>query len=153
MRRVIYPIYTDPVWSPDGREIAFASSRGGNLDIYRKVIGASKEELVYADDDCKMPEWWLKDGTILYTTARGKDYRQIAAEGERTPKTYSTPTSAPTSRASHQTAGGSRSNSLESGRWSRLATRQCDLPTWRALSGSGKPGRLPERPFRNTHAR
>jgi Tol biopolymer transport system component len=108
---------TDPVWSPDGREIAFASSRQGKLDIYRKVIGASKDELVYADGERKVPEWWLKDGTILYTTAGGKDYHQIAAEGERTPKDifhadFSTdePCVSPDSRWI-------AFNSLESGRW------------------------------------
>jgi len=77
---------SDPVWSPDSRQIAFASSRKGHLDIYRKVIGASNDELVKADLDRKVPEWWLNDGTILYTTNTGKDYYQIATEGEQTPK-------------------------------------------------------------------
>src|SRR5579872_2644026 len=29
----------NPVWSPDGRELVFASSRKGAFDLYRKVIG------------------------------------------------------------------------------------------------------------------
>jgi Tol biopolymer transport system component len=77
---------TDPVWSPDSRQIAFASFRQGHLDIYRKVIGTSKDEVVYADAERKVPEWWLKDGSILYTMNNGKDYYLIAPEGERKPR-------------------------------------------------------------------
>jgi serine/threonine protein kinase len=77
---------TDPVWSPDSRQIAFASFRHGHLDIYRKVIGTSKDEVVYADAERKVPEWWLKDGSILYTMNNGKDYYLIVPEGERKPR-------------------------------------------------------------------
>jgi Tol biopolymer transport system component len=108
---------SDPVWSPDSRQIAFASLRRGHLDIYRRVIGASKDELVYEDAERKVPEWWLKDGTILYTTGNGKNYHQIAAEGEAKPKDlfhtdFSTdePCVSPDGRWI-------AFNSLESGRW------------------------------------
>lgn len=108
---------TDPIWSPDSRQIAFASVRRGRLDIYRKEIGASKEELVYADGDRKVPEWWLEDGQILYTTNAGKDYYLIAAHGEQKPRqvfhadfTTDEPSVSPDG---HWIAF----NTLESGRW------------------------------------
>jgi eukaryotic-like serine/threonine-protein kinase len=108
---------SDPVWSPDSRQVAFSSLRKGHLDIYRRVIGASKDELVYADSERKVPEWWLKDGTILYTTANGKDFHLIAAEGGGKPKDifhadFSTDEPC-VSPDGHWIAF----NSLESGRW------------------------------------
>jgi eukaryotic-like serine/threonine-protein kinase len=109
---------THPVWSPDSRQIAFASLRKGHLDIYRKVIGASNEELVYANDDRKVPEWWLKDGTILYTTNSGRDYYRSRRRANTSPSQSSTPISTPTSRASRPMAVGSHST-----RWSPADTR------------------------------
>lgn len=60
----------DPVWSPDGRMIVFASNRGGHFDIYRKPAdGSTNEELVYADNMEKYPTSFSPDGRYLaYTT-------------------------------------------------------------------------------------
>jgi eukaryotic-like serine/threonine-protein kinase len=128
---------TDPVWSPDGRQIAFASLRQGHLDIYRKAIGASNDELVYADNDRKVPEWWLKDGTILYTTSNGKEYHLIAAEGERRPKqifhadfTSDEPCVSPDGRWI-------AFNSLESGRWEVYIAAFPGFTDKRQVSNSG----------------
>lgn len=33
-----------PVWAPDGKQMAFSSSRGGQLDLYRKTVDGSGEE-------------------------------------------------------------------------------------------------------------
>jgi len=55
-----------PVWSPDGRTIAFTSNRKGHLDLYRKSAdGAGADELLYADDQDKTPTSWSPDGKIL----------------------------------------------------------------------------------------
>ena len=61
------------VWSPDGRTIVFNSDRQGHLDLYRKSAnGSGPEELLYADDQNKLPNSWSPDGRfLLYHTFSG----------------------------------------------------------------------------------
>ena len=55
-----------PVWSPDGRSIAFASNRKGHFDIYRRATDQSGgEELVFEDSSDKYPTSWSPDGRFL----------------------------------------------------------------------------------------
>jgi Tol biopolymer transport system component len=62
-----------PVWSPDGRSIAFGSNRKGHFDLYRKAAnGAGAEELLYADNLDKYPTSWSANGKfLLYFTSKG----------------------------------------------------------------------------------
>jgi len=59
-----------PVWSPDGRTIAFESNRTGQFDIYRKPTdGSRNEELLYTDHLLKIPTSFSPDGKYLaYST-------------------------------------------------------------------------------------
>jgi Tol biopolymer transport system component/tRNA A-37 threonylcarbamoyl transferase component Bud32 len=64
------PQATDPVWSPDGRELMFEGGPGGG-DLYRKELraGATASSLLETTE-YKIPEDWSRDGkTILYRTA------------------------------------------------------------------------------------
>ena len=55
-----------PVWSPDGKKIAFAASRGGSLDLYEKNADNSGEErLLFKSDQNKVPTSWSRDGRFL----------------------------------------------------------------------------------------
>src|SRR5216684_1687236 len=55
-----------PVWSPDGREIVYASDRIGHADLYRKpVSGPEGEQLLLESAHNKFPQDWSPDGKFL----------------------------------------------------------------------------------------
>jgi eukaryotic-like serine/threonine-protein kinase len=59
-----------PVWSPDGRRIAFTGYRAGGLGLYQKASsGAEKEEVLLAPtNSAKLPNDWSRSGRFLLYT-------------------------------------------------------------------------------------
>jgi eukaryotic-like serine/threonine-protein kinase len=56
----------DPVWSPDGKMIAFDSNRTGTYALYQKPSnGTQKEEVIFADPAVKFVTSWSPDGKYL----------------------------------------------------------------------------------------
>jgi Tol biopolymer transport system component len=65
-----------PIWSPDGKELIFTSSRSGNYDLYRKKLsGDEPEQRVVGLESADYPRAWSPDGKLLiYTQAtKGRD--------------------------------------------------------------------------------
>jgi serine/threonine protein kinase len=57
---------TNPVWSPDGSEIAFCSDRRGQREIYVRTLAEGPERLLLAGGGNKNPVDWAKDGSAIY---------------------------------------------------------------------------------------
>jgi eukaryotic-like serine/threonine-protein kinase len=80
----------EPVWSPDGRRVAFRSNRTGVYDLYGKdVNGSSEEELLVKSLHSKTPTSWSPDGRFLAYEEEhpktGFDIWVVPLEGDRKP--------------------------------------------------------------------
>ena len=65
-----------PVWSPDGKEVIFTSSRSGNYELHRKSIsGDQPEQRIVALESADYPRSWAPDGkSLLYAqAAKGRE--------------------------------------------------------------------------------
>jgi serine/threonine protein kinase len=86
-----------PVWSPDGKWIAYNSDRNGRANILRKHSdGSGEEELLLSDTRVLVPEDWSHDGKFLiYSRVVGNDSElwELPLEGERKPQMLLTHTS------------------------------------------------------------
>jgi len=59
-------VHSDPVWSPDGKEIVFAANRGGTYDLYRKwADGSGEEKLLLAAPEDLWSYDWSPDGKFV----------------------------------------------------------------------------------------
>lgn len=78
---------SNPVWSPNGQQIAFVSNRYGNSDIFvTSPEGGVPKRLTYQSGSDSEPNW-IDNETLLFTT------RRIYAQVERIPEIYKVKTS------------------------------------------------------------
>lgn len=85
-RLTVHEAYDDdPIWSPDGSSIAFASDRQGNSDVYVVDSGGGEPVQVTLHSSWDGPQAWLGDGSELLILSRRdtSDYRlySIPASG------------------------------------------------------------------------
>jgi Tol biopolymer transport system component len=77
------------VWSPDSKNIAFASERAEHSDLYIKPSdGSAEERVLLKSDDAKAPTAWSKDGRfVLFTgvSLKTRDIWALPMQGEQKP--------------------------------------------------------------------
>ncbi len=71
---------TRPIWSRDGKQIAFQGERYGNNDIYVISSGGGKPERLTYHSASDVPFDFGSDGNILFTTSR--EFKQIEWDAE-----------------------------------------------------------------------
>jgi Tol biopolymer transport system component len=77
-----------PVWSPDGKRIAYTSNRGGLFGTYLKAAdGSGSEDRLTTSENNQAPESWSSDGkTISFVEWKaddGGDIMVLNLEGDR----------------------------------------------------------------------
>jgi Tol biopolymer transport system component len=82
----------NPVWSPDGSRIVWASTRDGTPNLYQKAAsGAGEETLLLKSDYGKIPTDWSRDGRfIIYRQNESKTkwdvwFLPVTGSGEAKP--------------------------------------------------------------------
>ena len=66
-RLTSHPAYeSNPVWSPDSRQIAFASDRHGNFDVMLMDATGGKARRLTSNSASEIPETFSPDGELVY---------------------------------------------------------------------------------------
>lgn len=79
---------TQPVWSPDGTKIAFASDRNGNFDIFvmDREGGVPKQLTTHSANE--YPQTFSDAGHILYAASVMQDYKDSQFPSAQFPQIY-----------------------------------------------------------------
>ena len=61
---------TDPIWSPDGKQIAFATDRNGNFDIYLVAAEGGVAQRITTNSATEIPLAFSSNGKEIYFSAQ-----------------------------------------------------------------------------------
>jgi Tol biopolymer transport system component/C-terminal processing protease CtpA/Prc len=62
-----------PLWSPDGKRLAFVSNRTGNGDVYVLELATGRLTRITYDDAAEQLDAWSRDGEWLYFSSSARD--------------------------------------------------------------------------------
>ena len=62
-----------PLWSPDGRSLAFVSTRTGNGDLYLFTFATGEVKRLTWDDEPEVADAWSRDGRWIYFSSQSHE--------------------------------------------------------------------------------
>jgi Tol biopolymer transport system component len=105
------------VWSPDGRQVAYASNSGRGCTIFRKIVGSGEGRPAFQSNDRCYPEAWLSDDSMIVLDRNGRTFYRLPAGADPKPEVLlQTEYDKDTPRVSPD-GGWISYNTNESGRW------------------------------------
>ena len=121
-----------PLWSPDGKWIAYTSKRGDRFALYRKASdGSGAEETLTTTDQPIFPSDWSSDGKyLLYWQRDAAGHGQVYVlpiEGDRKPKLI--------------VPWGSFANLSPNGRWLAYQSNESGVPEIYVVNFQGGQGK------------
>lgn len=82
----------EPVWSPDGKKIAFASDRNGNFDLFVMPSSGGAAKRITFDSASELPSTFSPDGKYVYFSATIQDpVASVSFPTTRQPELYKVP--------------------------------------------------------------
>src|SRR5207237_1190874 len=69
-----------PLYSPDGKRLAFVSNRAGNPDIYVLTFESGIIDRVTWDDAAETLDNWSRDGNYIYFSSTSRDISGMSDE-------------------------------------------------------------------------
>jgi len=77
---------TNPIWSPDGKRIAFTSTRKGQRGLYVKdTSGSGDEQVLLKSNEAKNAENWSPDGRHILFVGGSRPLMALPLEGSGKP--------------------------------------------------------------------
>ena len=81
------------IWSPEGTDVVFSSSRTGRHNLFRKAVsGADREDVLLDDPMDKLASSWSSDGKFLlysiFDARTGPDVWVLPLTGDRQPRAF-----------------------------------------------------------------
>lgn len=89
---------TQPVWSPDGKTIVFASDRHGNFDLYAVSATGGEPRQLTTVTAAERPITFLNPTTVLYTASIEPDADDLQFPSGQFPQVYSLDITVPGAR-------------------------------------------------------
>lgn len=71
-----------PLWSPDGRKIAFASDREGSMDIYCIAVEGGSPERLTSNSGAEIPLAFTNRSTVLYRASEMEAVQSLLFPGD-----------------------------------------------------------------------